>query len=179
MWIINNKNILLSVICMKKNVVSLFTAIALSVTLSACTPIITHHGFNNINSMRSWVKLNTVLKNELQSRFGPASFVDNEGDMTSLYYIAFTKERFAFFKPEVTDRNIIVLHFKGDTYQDYAEYSLKDGFDINIISDKTPTYGKEMSVIQQILSNVGRFNNVPGQRGSSDGSILGPIPGGI
>jgi outer membrane protein assembly factor BamE (lipoprotein component of BamABCDE complex) len=160
---------------MKKKILSL----CLVMVLSACTPIITRHGFNNIHSMRSWVKSNTVLKNELQSRFGPASFVDAEGDMTSLYYIAFTKERFAFFKPEVTDRQIIVLHFKNDVYQDYAEYSLKDGKDIDITSDKTPTYGKEMSIIQQILSNVGRFNNVPGQRGSSDGSVLGPIPGGI
>jgi outer membrane protein assembly factor BamE (lipoprotein component of BamABCDE complex) len=160
---------------MKKNVISLFVAIV----LSACTPITTHHGFNNIVSMRSFVKSNTVLKNELQSRFGPASFVDTEGDMTSLYYIAFTKERFAFFKPEVTDRQIIVLHFKNDAYQDYAEYSLKDGKNIDIVSDKTPTYGKEMSVIQQILSNVGRFNSVPGQRGATDGSVLGPIPGGI
>ncbi len=160
---------------MKKKIISL----CLVMVLSACTPITTHHGFNNIASMRSWVKSNTVLKNELQSRFGPASFIDTEGDMTSLYYIAFTKERFAFFKPEVTDRQIIVLHFKNDAYQDYAEYSLKDGKDIDITSDKTPTYGKEMSVIQQILSNVGRFNNVPGQRGSSDGSVLGPIPGGI
>jgi outer membrane protein assembly factor BamE (lipoprotein component of BamABCDE complex) len=165
---------------MKKILTSVFVGVTLSVAITACTPIITHHGFNNIDSMRSWVKSNTILKSELLSRFGPPSFVDDDDStMTSFYYIAFTKERFAFFKPEVTERRIIVVHFKGDAYQDYAEYTLEDGKEINIVSDKTPTFGKEMSVIQQILSNVGKFNNVPGQRGRSDGSVLGPIPGGI
>ena len=165
---------------MKKIIASMFVSITMTVALSACNPIITHHGFNNIDSMRSWVKSNTILKSELQSRFGPPSFVDDEDSaMTSFYYVSLTKERFAFFKPEVTERRILVVNFKGDNYQDYAEYTLKDGKDIDIVSDKTPTFGKEMSVIQQILSNVGKFNNVPGQRGRADGSVLGPIPGGI
>lgn len=164
---------------MKRAFAILSCSILFGIFSVACTPITSHHGFNNIEAMRSWVKSNTVLKNELQSRFGPASFVDTEDDLTSLYYISFTKERFAFFKPEVTERQIIVLHFNGDTYQDYSEYSLKDGKNIDIVSDKTPTYGKEMSVIQQILSNVGKFNSVPGQNGRSDGSVIGPIPGGI
>lgn len=152
---------------------------AVVIALSACSPIKSYHGFNNIDAMREWVKSNTVLQSELQSRFGPASFVDRDGDTTSLYYISFTKERIAFFKPEITDRHIIVTHFKNGIYQNYAEYSLEDGKDIKILSDKTPTYGKELTVIQQILSNVGRFNNVPGSRGRNDGSVLGPIPGGI
>ena len=164
---------------MKKQALFLLITLALFTLLSACTPIITHHGFNNTDSMRSWIKSNTVLKNELQSRFGPASFVDTDDDMISLYYVSFIKERFAFFKPKVTERRVIALHFKNDVYQDYAEYSLKDGKNIDIVSDTTPTYGKELSAIQQILSNVGRFNNVPGQRGQNDGSVLGPIPGGI
>lgn len=156
-----------------------FLCIALVVSLSACSPIKSYHGFNNIEAIRTWVKSNTVLQKELQARFGPASFIDRDGDMTSFYYISFTKERFAFFKPEITDRHIVVVNFQNDVYQNYAEYSLEDGQDIKILSDETPTYGRELSIIQQILSNVGRFNNLPGQRDRSDGSVLGPIPGGI
>lgn len=147
--------------------------------LNGCTGIVTQHGFNNIETMRSWIKSNTVVKSELQSRFGPPSFAETQDDITSLYYVSFIKERFAFFKPTITERNILAIHFSGDTYKDYAEYSLKDGKDIVITSEKTPTYGKDMSVIQQILSNVGRFNNGVGQNGRNNGSVLGPIPGGI
>jgi outer membrane protein assembly factor BamE (lipoprotein component of BamABCDE complex) len=158
---------------------SLIVVATLSIGLSNCVAITTQHGFNNIDAMQSWIKSNTVLKSELQSRFGPPSFIDTQGNMTSLYYVSFTKERFAFLKPEITERKIIALHFNGDNYQDSAEYTLKDGKDIEITSEKTPTYGKDLSVIQQILSNVGRFNNGVGQNGRADGSVLGPIPGGI
>jgi outer membrane protein assembly factor BamE (lipoprotein component of BamABCDE complex) len=151
----------------------------LSIMLMNCSGIITQHGFHNMTAMREWIKSNTILKSELQARFGPPSFVDTQGDIMSAYYVAFTKERFAFFEPEITERNIIALHFKKDAYQNYAEYSLKDGQDIVITSEKTPTYGKDLSVIQQILSNVGRFNNGVGQNQRNNGSVLGPIPGGI
>ncbi|MFT6072649.1 MAG: outer membrane protein assembly factor BamE (lipoprotein component of BamABCDE complex) [Alphaproteobacteria bacterium] len=163
-------------VSMKKVILSLLVTLF----LTACSPIRSQHGFNNMALMRSWVKENTVLKPELQARFGPASFIDTEGEITSLYYVSFTKERFAFFKPTITERNILAVHFKDNVYQESAEYKLEDGKDIRLVSDITPIYGKKMTVIQQILSNVGRFNNVPGQgRGRSDGSVLGPIPGGI
>lgn len=150
--------------------------------LSACNPIVSYHGFNNIEGMRLWAKKNTILKKELIARFGPASFIDRDSlgeGIESYYYVSFKKERFAFFKPEVTKRHIMALHFLNNQFIDYAEYSLDDGHNIKLISDKTPTYGKELSVIQQILSNVGKFNNVPGQRSGTDGAIMGPIPGGI
>jgi outer membrane protein assembly factor BamE (lipoprotein component of BamABCDE complex) len=156
-------------------------SVLIVIFLSACSPIVTYHGFNNLNSIRSWVKENTVLKHELKSRFGPASFVETDNDITSLYYVSFVKERFAFFKPKITERNVLVVNFKENEFKEYAEYKLEDGKEIELVSDTTPIHGKEMSVIQQVLSNVGKFNNLPGQGrgGVADGSVLGRIPGGI
>lgn len=157
-----------------------FFPIAATIMLTtACAPIKSYHGFNNIDAMREWVKSNTVLQSELTSRFGPPSFVDRDTSKEAFYYVSFTKERFAFFKPEITQRNIIVANFDNGKFQNYAEYSLEDGNNIKILSDKTPAYGKELSVIQQILSNVGRFSSIPGQNSRNDGSVLGPVPGGI
>jgi len=173
---IYNKVIIFIIMFMKK----IFLCLCVLILSVGCSPITSHHGLYNMNAIRSWVEKNTVLKHELQSRFGPASFIDKQDDLTSYYYVAFTKERFAFFKPEITQRNILAIHFKNDSYYDYAEYKLEDGKDIQIVSDVTPIYGKEMSVIQQIFSNVGRFNSMPGAGGGrADGSVLGRIPGGI
>ncbi len=37
-------------------------------------------------------------------------------------------------------------------------YDLADGKDISMVSRITPTAGKEMTILEQIMGNVGRFS---------------------
>lgn len=148
------------------------------VFLTNCTPITSYHGFNASETLREKLKTQTMTLNEVKSRFGPPSLSETEGESSTLYYISYIKERYAVFSPEITDRKVTALHFQKETLSDFKEYALKDGAIIDINTNETPTYGKDLNVVQQILSNVGRFNSVPGQ-GQNDGSILGRIPGGL
>ena len=43
------------------------------------------------------------------------------------------------------------------------EYLLADGLLIDPVSRTTPTYGKQVGLLEQFLGNVGRFNNEGGK----------------
>ena len=147
-------------------------------SLTSCSPIRTQHGFNANDRLVQAAKNHTLSKNEVLMRFGPASFSEQTGDSEMAYYVSYVKERFAFFKPDITERTVTALNFQEGILVDMKQYGLEDGHIIDINTRKTPTYGKDLNAIQQILSNVGRFNSVPGQ-GQNDGSVLGRIPGGL
>ena len=147
-------------------------------SLTACSPIRTHHGFNANDRLVKAAKSHTLSKREVLMRFGPASIIEKSDDGEMAYYVSYTKERFAFFTPDITERTVTALHFKDGMLADMKQYGLEDGNVIDINSRQTPTYGKDLNAIQQILSNVGRFNSLPGQ-GRNDGSVLGRIPGGL
>ena len=57
-------------------------------------------------------------------------------------------------------------------------YGLENGYVIAINKDETPIIAKELNIVQEILSNVGRFNSLPGAQ-SNNGNVVGGIPGGL
>lgn len=75
------------------------------------------------------------------------------------YYISQKQETWAFLKPVMLEQNVMQLSFN-DTgrLQAIKKYDLKDGRDIEMVSRITPTAGKELTVLEQILGNVGRFS---------------------
>ncbi len=75
------------------------------------------------------------------------------------YYIGQKTQQFAFMKPEVVERQIFVVSFddKG-IVQDTTLYALEDGQIIDPVSRTTPTEGQELTILQQLFGNIGRFN---------------------
>jgi outer membrane protein assembly factor BamE (lipoprotein component of BamABCDE complex) len=74
------------------------------------------------------------------------------------YYIGHRSEQFAFFKPEVTDRSVLVVTFtESGRVEDTKLYTVENGTIIDPVSRKTPTEGRELTVLQQIIGNIGRF----------------------
>ena len=80
-------------------------------------------------------------------------------DQETWYYISKRTETFAFFEPEVQDRRVVVVRFdaKG-IVADLKYLGLEDGRAVNLIDRETPTAGNEVTFLQQIFGNVGRFS---------------------
>ncbi|MEM6602928.1 MAG: hypothetical protein AAF621_02660 [Pseudomonadota bacterium] len=146
--------------------------------LISCSPIKSYHGFNATDRLTKSAERNTLSKSQVLAQFGPASIEEESDDKEILYYVSYTKERYAFFRPEIVDRKVTALTFEENMLANVDQFGLKDGNIIDINTNKTPTYGKELNVVQQILSNVGRFNSTPGGQ-RNDGAVLGRIPGGL
>ncbi len=74
------------------------------------------------------------------------------------YYIGQKSTQFAYHRPKILERSILVVTFDGTGYVDgKAVYSLEDGRDIDPVARITPTEGRELTVLQQLLGNVGRL----------------------
>lgn len=91
------------------------------------------------------------------------------------YYISSKQEQFAFFKQETIAQNVLQLSFdESGRLQTIKTYDLADGKDITMVARITPTTGKELTVLEQILGNVGRFSG-PKQDSSPGASTGGGI----
>lgn len=80
-------------------------------------------------------------------------------DQETWYYISERVETVAFFKPRTTQRKIIVLQFdKKGVVTNISTIGLKAGRKIKPIERETPTAGNEITFMDQLLGNLGRFN---------------------
>lgn len=103
-------------------------------------------------------------RRQVAERLGSPSAISTFEDR-KWYYVGQKTTQFAFFEPEVLERNVLVVTFDGTGKVDETKaYTLADGQIVDPVSRTTPTEGRELTVLQQIFGNLG--NNVPG-------SILG------
>ena len=74
------------------------------------------------------------------------------------YYIGQKVRQFAFLRPDVLERSILVVSFDDSGRVERTRtYTLADGRDIDPVSRVTPTEGRDLSLLQQLLGNIGRF----------------------
>lgn len=74
------------------------------------------------------------------------------------YYIGQETEKRGILDPEVTNERVIVVAFNEEGYVDAIEEVDSNRLDIPYARDKTPTYGNETTVMQQLLGNLGKYN---------------------
>jgi outer membrane protein assembly factor BamE (lipoprotein component of BamABCDE complex) len=74
------------------------------------------------------------------------------------FYIGQRRERFAFLTPEVQERQVLEITFRPDDFvAERRVYTLQDGQEVEIVERETPTEGREITVLQQLIGNIGRF----------------------
>jgi len=57
----------------------------------------------------------------------------------------------------------VAIHFDpSGVVEDVKVYGPDDARQVKLVDRTTPTAGKEITVLQQLLGNVGRFNTAPG-----------------
>jgi outer membrane protein assembly factor BamE (lipoprotein component of BamABCDE complex) len=75
------------------------------------------------------------------------------------YYISQKQEYYAFFRPTMLEQNVMQLNFnESGRLTTIKKYDLSEARDIDMVSRITPTAGKEITVLEQIMGNVGRFS---------------------
>jgi outer membrane protein assembly factor BamE (lipoprotein component of BamABCDE complex) len=74
------------------------------------------------------------------------------------YYISQKDHSIAFSKPRPLARKVIAISFNdAGRVAKVKKYSLADGRTIKPTDRKTPTPGQKFSLIQQLIGNLGRF----------------------
>ena len=95
------------------------------------------------------------------------------------YYIGSKEQKLAFFDADVLKRNVFAVTFnEGDTVASTRLYTKADGQPVQPVDRITPTPGRDLTILQQLLGNLGRFNTegagAPGP--GSPGGPTGPSP---
>jgi outer membrane protein assembly factor BamE (lipoprotein component of BamABCDE complex) len=97
-------------------------------------------------------------KQRVAELIGTPSSISTFDDRT-WYYISKRTETMAFFDPEVTDQEVLAVAFTEDGIVDSLRlYGQEDGRTIAYVDRVTPTEGNELTLIQQMFGNLGRFN---------------------
>lgn len=142
--------------------------------LSSCSPITSYSGFQAIDSDPKDVQIGTDTKSTVRAKLGSPS-VTSTFDPNVWFYVNQVKERVAFRKPKVTARNVTAVAFNKDTelVEVVNNYTLKDGKVIAFNGRETPTRGREMTVLEQLLGSVGQGGLLP----RDDEGVPGSRPG--
>jgi outer membrane protein assembly factor BamE (lipoprotein component of BamABCDE complex) len=76
------------------------------------------------------------------------------------YYIGQKTQQIAFMKPEVIDRNVLVITFdESGLVAGTQRYGLDDAQDVDPVDRETPTEGRDLTFIQQLFGNIGKFSS--------------------
>ena len=85
------------------------------------------------------------------------------------YYISRRTEKIAFFNPNTIDQQVVEVQFdEQDKVLEVKKLNLADAKDVDIVQRSTPTAGKSITVFDQLLGNIGKFNK------GSGGNAVGP-----
>jgi outer membrane protein assembly factor BamE (lipoprotein component of BamABCDE complex) len=84
-------------------------------------------------------------------------------DDETWYYISAHTTQYAFYPNHELDRTVYAVSFDDrGILKDIRKLGLEDGQNVNIASRETPTKGREFSLIEQLLGNLGRLSSGPG-----------------
>jgi len=118
----------------------------------------------------------TTTKDEVIKILGSPSSLSIFNDK-SWYYISRRTEQFSFFDPNVVDQQVYVVNFDDQGVVKAVDHkSLEDGKDVVPVARATPAPGRELSFLEQVIGNLGKFNK--SAAGSAGGGTGGTAPTG-
>lgn len=147
-------------------------AVSLAGLSAACAPMIGSNGFQAIDAKPQDVVAGTDTKETVLARLGsPSTTSTFEADQI-WYYISQTTEKYTYNRPVVSARTVTEITFEpgSDKVSAVRTLGLDDGQEVAMHSRETPTRGRELTVLEQLLGNVGRGQlprteeDIPGQR---------------
>lgn len=125
--------------------------------LSGCESGVTVRGNMPDPDIASQIQPGVHTREDVSSLLGSPSTISTFEDR-KWYYIGQKTSQFAFFKPEILERDVLVVSFDEDgRVAETRNYDLADSRQIDPVDRITPTEGKDLTILQQLLGNIGRF----------------------
>ncbi|MDB5440301.1 MAG: outer membrane protein assembly factor BamE [Caulobacteraceae bacterium] len=128
---------------------------------AGCMPIASNQGFQIVDVSPSDIQAGADTRGSVTSKLGTPSATSTM-DGNTWYYVTQTTSRIAFYKPRVINRTVVAIAFApGDQTDDQKvasiqKYGIESGRVFAFNSRTTPTRGRELSVVEQLLGNLGQ-----------------------
>ena len=150
--------------------------LAIAVALVACTPVVNQRGYLPDPALEGSIKTGTDTKTSVQKHLGDPSTTATFGG-ESWYYISTLEKQIAFFKPRIESRTILAVYFdKEGKVSGIKHYGLKDGHVVAFEGRETPTRGRELTFLQQLLNITPGTPVGQSQEQNPGGSSGGGLP---
>lgn len=130
----------------------------LLILAAGCAPVVTNHGFAPQRAQLDAIEAGRDTRGSVLRKLGrpSASGAFEDGEW---YYVASRMERRAFFRPEVVDRTVVAVRFdEAGLVEGVDRFGLEDGRVIDLETRTTPTFGRELTVVQQLFGNIGQVD---------------------
>ena len=141
-----------------KRVAGLVLAAIIGGGLSGCAAEVKNHGYAPDDALLAEITAGTDTRGSVRRKIGRPS---TTGVFTESgwYYVATTVEHYMYYQPKVTDRRVVAVQFDADDVVAAVNvYGLEDGRIIDMQTRTTPTYGRELTIVQQLLGNLGSLS---------------------
>jgi outer membrane protein assembly factor BamE (lipoprotein component of BamABCDE complex) len=140
-------------------------------SLGACAPVVGLHGFQVVDVAPTDIVAGTDTKETVLARLGTPSTTSTFEKDQIWYYISQTTEQYTYNRPQVAQRSVTEITFDktdGKVAQ-VRTLGLADGEQIAMERRETPTRGRSLTILEQLLGNVARgqlprTDDEPGQR---------------
>jgi outer membrane protein assembly factor BamE (lipoprotein component of BamABCDE complex) len=143
-------------VLMKINSILLVAVLAIMAT--SCNKEINVHGFNFEHADLSVIKVAETSKQQLIQEMGSPTAQSDFGEK-KLYYISTKTEKIAFFEPKVLEQKILCISLdNSDIVKKVDQFTLSDAHKISFSENYTDIQGNSITAMQQILTNIGKYN---------------------
>lgn len=135
--------------------------LALGLSLLGCAPEVANHGYRLDEAALAQIEPGRTSQDQVLQLLGSPSSLSTFGDST-WYYVSQRTERMSFYQSEVVGQDVISIAFDDQgVVNGINRHGLEAAQDVTLVDRETPTSGSELSVFEQFVGNIGRFNAPP------------------
>ncbi len=145
-----------------------------ALAIGACTPVNSYQGFQALDQTPAAVKVGEDSRSTVLAKLGTPTATSTV-DKDTWFYMTQVQSRTAFYTPRVVNRNVVAISFDKGTDQvaQVQTFGMKDGRVIAYNSRETPTRGREMSIIEQLIGSIGTASALPPDQNQTPSSHPG------
>lgn len=146
-----------------KNVIA-FILVTASLLTAACTPTVNVRGNLVDNYKLAQVQAGVDTRTDVLRKIGSPTTIAPFDDSV-WYYLGQTTEKRGILDDQVKEERVIVVMFTPEGIVDQVKDVKNQRLNVPYVEDKTPTSGNEVTIMQQMLGNLGKFNKGGGPTG--------------
>ena len=140
-----------------KPVTTLFGVIILAGAVSACAPVMENHGYAPDAELVAEIKAGQDTRGSVRRKIGRPG-TNGVFDDSGWYYVSSLVKHYTYHAPEVVDRRVVAVEFdESDVVSAVNTYGMESGKIIDLETRTTPTHGRKLTILQQVLGNIGRI----------------------
>jgi outer membrane protein assembly factor BamE (lipoprotein component of BamABCDE complex) len=126
--------------------------------LAACAANISTHGHRLDAAALAQIEPGQSSQGDVMQLLGSPSSLATFDDQT-WYYVSQRIERHSFYFNSVVAQDVVAIVFDDQgTVSRVDRHDLNGAREVDLVDRETPTAGNELTVLEQFLGNIGRFN---------------------